>query len=74
MEYLFLIIGFIIFLVLEKALDNIIWIGSIAIIILIISIIRGSKDYSEFGFDFGDFAILMMKLGAIAGIVYLMCV
>ena len=74
MEYLFLIIGFIVFLVLEKILDNIIWLGVIAIIIIVISIIRASKDYSTFGFDFGDFIILMMKLGAIAGVIYLMCV
>ena len=74
MEYLFLIIGLIVFLVLEKILDNIIWIGIIAIIILVISIIRASKDYSRFGFDFGEFIILMMKLGAIAGIICLMCV
>lgn len=74
MEYLFLIIVFIVFLILEKILDNILWVGIIAIIIIVISIIRASKDYSRFGFDFGEFIILMMKLAAIAGIIYLMCV
>ena len=74
MEYLFLIILFVIFLVLEKIMDNIIWIGIIAITILILSIIYAARDYPKFGFDFGEFIILMMKLGAIAGIICLMCV
>ena len=74
MECLFLVILFIIFLVLEKIMDNIIWIGIIAIIILLLSIINAAKDYARFGFDFGEFIILIMKLSAIAGIIYLMCV
>ncbi|MBO5321719.1 MAG: hypothetical protein J6B22_03830 [Clostridia bacterium] len=74
MEYLFLIILFIIFLVLESVLDNILWIGAIVIILIGISIIRAFNDYKEFGFDFNDFMILLLKLAAIAGVVYLMCV
>ena len=74
MEYLFLIILFLIFLVLESVLDNILWIGAIVIILICISIIRAFNDYKEFGFDFNDFMILLLKLATIAGIVYLMCV
>lgn len=74
MEYLILIILFIVFLVLESVLDNIIWIGAIVIILICISIIRAFNDYKEFGFDFNDFMILLLKLAAIAGVVYLMCV
>lgn len=74
MEYLFLIILFVVFLVLESFLDNILWIGAIVIILICISIIRAFNDYKEFGFDFNDFMILLLKLVAIAGVVYLMCV
>ena len=58
---------------LESILDNIAWIGAIAIILIVASIVKASRDYREFGFDFADFVMLIMKLGAIAVIVYLMC-
>ena len=73
MEYLFLILIFIVFLVLESILDNIVWIGAIAIILIVASIVKASFNYREFGFDFADFLMLLMKLGAIVGIICLMC-
>lgn len=81
MEYLFLIIIFIAILIGEAFLDNIWWIGTIGIIIFIISIIRQIKEMvndskSVFGFDrswiSGEIVIVILKLIAIAGIVALM--
>lgn len=73
MEYFFLILLFIVFLVLESILDNILWIGAIIIFLICISIIRTFKYYKDFGFDFSEFILLLMKLAAIGVIVYLMC-
>lgn len=74
MEYLFLIIGLVAFVALEAILDNIIWLGCIFIGIILITIIRAFRDYAEFGFDFGDFQILLIKLLVIAGVIWLMVV
>lgn len=74
MGYLFLVLAMIAFLCLEWVLDNIIWIGSIGILLLVIMIIRAFPDYKEFGFDFNDFMILVLKLAGIAGIIALMCI
>lgn len=73
MEYLFLIIGIIIFLLADQFMKNIAWIGTIIIIFFIISIVRGFKDYKEFGFGFNDFLLLLLKIGGISFIVFLMC-
>lgn len=72
MEYLFLVILLIVFLCLETVLDNILWIGAIAILLLIISIIRNFAYYKEFGFNAYDLLLLLLKLGAIAFFIYLM--
>ncbi|MBR5272500.1 MAG: hypothetical protein IKU25_03795 [Clostridia bacterium] len=76
MEIFFmLIIGIILvsgFVVLEWVLDNILWIGAIVIILAIISIVRGFRDYKDFGFSFWEFVFLLIKVAAIIGSVYMM--
>lgn len=75
MGYVFLVLAFIAIIALEWVLDNILWIGCIWILLLIISIFRAFPDYREFGFDFNDFMLLVLKLAGITGmIVLMMCV
>ncbi len=73
MGYLFLVLAIIAFLALEWVLDNILWIGGIFILLLVISILRSFPDYKEFGFDFNDFMILLLKIVGIIGIIILIC-
>jgi hypothetical protein len=73
MVYLFLVLALLAAVCLEWVLDNILWIGGICIVILAISIFRAIPDYKEFGFDSGDFILLLLKLGGIAGIIGLIC-
>lgn len=74
MEYLFLVIGLIIFLVLETVLDNILWIGGIILAYLLFSIVRQFVRLFRGEDDFGLFIFfLIIKLGIGAFIIYLMC-
>lgn len=71
MGYLLLVLALIAFLALEWMLDNILWIGSIFILLIIISIFRSFPDYKEFGFDFADFMMLFIKITGIIGMIIL---
>lgn len=68
MELLFLVIVFIIIIALESILDNWIIIAVIGSLILGISIIRQIKECREYGFDFNDFMIFLLKIIGIAGL------
>ena len=72
MELLFLVIFLIVFLALNSILENIGWIGSIFIIIILSTFIRQIRNIREFGFDFAEFMIILLKLGAIAFTIWLM--
>ena len=73
MEYVFLIIIFIVIIIAEYLLDNITWIGGIMIVLLAISIIRQIIDnFKYYGFDMGEFVLFLFKGGFIAGIIWLM--
>lgn len=81
MQYLFLVIIFILILVGEAFLDNFWWIGIIGITFFVISIIRQIKNMindSNNAFDFdhswisSEIVIVILKLIAIAGIVAFM--
>lgn len=72
MELLFLVIFLIAFLALNSILENIGWIGSIFIIIILSTFIRQIRNIREFGFDFAEFMIILLKLGAIALTIWLM--
>lgn len=73
MMYLFLILALVAFLALEWLLDNILWIGGLVIAYLIFSIIRQIiEDIGDF--DGGEFVLLALKVGLIAGIVWLICI
>ncbi len=72
MELFFLILLLAAFLGLKYLFDNILWIGTIVIIIVCLTIVRAFFDYKEFGFEFFDLIILLLKIGLIAGVVYLM--
>lgn len=71
MEYLFLVIILIVLVAAEYLLDNIIWIGGIIIVLLAISIIRQIIEDIKYGFDMGEFILLLFKGGFIAGILWL---
>ncbi len=67
------ILAILLFLGLEWVLDNILWIGIIIIAVLVFTTIKNIKYYKEFGFDFAEFVLVLLKVGIIAFIVYLMC-
>ncbi len=73
MGYLFLVLAIIAFLCLEWVLDNILWIGGLIIAYLVFSIIRQIVEVGK-GFDGGEFAIVLLKMGFIAGIIFLICI
>ncbi|MBQ3183702.1 MAG: hypothetical protein IJB24_00385 [Clostridia bacterium] len=72
MEYIFLIIIFIVIIIAEYLLDNIMWIGGVIIVLLAISIIRQIIEDIKYGFDMGEFVLFLLKGGFIAGILWLM--
>ena len=72
MEYIFLIIRFIVIIIAEYLLDNIMWIGGVIIVLLAISIIRQIIEDIKYGFDMGEFVLFLLKGGFIAGILWLM--
>ncbi|MBQ7971416.1 MAG: hypothetical protein IJ294_03615 [Clostridia bacterium] len=69
MELLFLVVLFLIIIAAESFLDNFWWIGAIAIIYLLFSIVRQTKEVGK-DFDGGEIIILLMKIAAIAGVVW----
>ena len=73
MEFLFLILALVAILCLEWVLDNILWIGGIIIAYLVFSIIRQIKEVGKY-FDGGEFAIVLLKVAGIAGIIFLICI
>ena len=73
MELLFLILALVAFLCLEWVLDNVLWIGGIIIAYLVFSIIRQIIEVGKY-FDGGEFAIVLLKVAGIAGIIGLICI
>ncbi|MBQ4612809.1 MAG: hypothetical protein IJB26_04615 [Clostridia bacterium] len=73
MGYLFLLLAIIAFLCLEWVLDNILWIGGLIIAYLVFSIIRQIVEVGKY-FDGGEFAIVLLKVAGIAGIIFLVCI
>ena len=65
MFYLFLIIILACFCFLEYVLDNILWIGSILIILIIFGIIYEIRQIIEWGFGFWDIALVALEIGGI---------
>ncbi len=73
MGYLFLVLALIAILCLEWVLDNLLWIGGLVILYLLFSIIRQIVEVGK-GFDGGEFAIVLLKVVAIAGVIFLICI
>ena len=73
MAYVLLVFVLIAFLCLEWVLDNILWIGGLIIAYLVFSIIRQIIETGKY-FDGGEFAIVLLKVAVIAGVVFLICI
>lgn len=71
MNYLILILLLACLVFLEYILDNILWIGSILIILIVFGLIGEIRQIKEWGLSFWDLALVALEIGGIIWLLYL---
>ena len=71
MNYLILILLLACLVFLEYILDNILWIGSILIILIVFGLIGAIRQIKEWGLSFWDLALVALEIGGIIWLLYL---